>query len=107
MRAGTMRYLVEVIRLVETRTPSGGVKKEFRTLCKIRAQKVKTTTRSDADGIKAKEEFDGWSIRLRVRTSDLILRGTHVRIDGSLYKIHMMENDYNRETSLWCNKIDE
>lgn len=107
MRAGSLRYTLEMLCMERRQSPSGFVAEEWATLYTCRAQKVRQWSLS-GDGLQAKEQFDGERLQFRVRYDKRIKDIELVRFNGALFRITLKDyNVFDNSVSLTLIKKDE
>lgn len=106
MRAGSLRYTLEMLCMERRQSPSGFVAEEWATLYTCRAQKVRQWSLS-GDGFQAKEQFDGERLQFRVRYDKRLKEVQRIRFDGAEYRITLRDpNAYDNSVVLTCMRID-
>lgn len=108
MRAGSLRYILEMIAEERKQSPSGAVRVQQTVVYKAKAQKVKQLQRYDKDGYTAKEQFNGESLVFKVRNDKRIKDIELVRFNGALFRITLKDyNVFDNSVSLTLIKKDE
>lgn len=108
MRAGSLRYILQMIVYRKTQSPSGFMSESETVLYIARAQKLRQLQRWDKDGIEAKERFDGETLKFRVRNDKRLSKVEYVRFNGVLFRITLKDlNVLDDTVIISCMKKDE
>lgn len=89
MRAGLLRETLIFKSPIETRSPTGALKKEYKEVFRCRASRRKMTLIADKDGVSAMEQFIGKTLVFQVRNYPAIKENQHVEYNGNEYNLKM------------------
>lgn len=107
MRAGLLRETLVFKSPVETQSPTGAVKKEYKEVFRCRACRKKMSLIADRDGVSAMEQFIGHTLVFQVRNYPVIKENLHVVYNGNEYNLKMVNPQINDNSLLLTlEKID-
>lgn len=107
MRAGSLREILVFKAPVETKSPTGAVKKDYQEVYRCRACRRKMTLIADRDGVSAMEQFIGHTLVFQVRNYFVIKENLHVVYNGNEYLLKMVNPQLSDNTLLLTlEKID-
>lgn len=95
MRAGLLREMLIFKSPVETRSPTGAIKKEYEEVFRCRASRRKMTLIADKDGVSAMEQFIGQTLVFQVRNYPTIKENQHVEYNSKEYNLKMITPQLN------------
>lgn len=100
MRAGAMRETITFTEHTETQKASGAVVKSWTDKYTCRAMLKRTSPVFDKDGVMAKEEYQGVNQYFIIRMTTSVHEKMHVKYNGYLYDIVLIEPIYADKTLL-------
>lgn len=107
MRAGLLREILVFKSPVETKSPTGAVKKDYQEVYRCRACRRKMALIADKDGVSAMEQFIGHTLVFQVRNCPVIKENQHVVYNGNEYLLKMVNPQLSDNTLLLTlEKID-
>lgn len=107
MRAGLLRELLVFKSPVETQSPTGAIKKEYKEIFQCRASRKQMSLIADRDGVNAMEQFIGHTLVFQVRNYPVIKENLRVTYNGNEYNLKMVNPQmYDNSLLLTLEKID-
>ncbi len=106
MRAGLLTERLVFKELVQEKSATGAIRKEYKPVLTCRAYRKKLSAVVDRDGVNAMEQFIGQMIVFQVRYYPVIKESQRVEYQGRDYEIKLLDRQRDNTYVITVEKLN-